>query len=155
MNTIPTRTHALFAELGEQTESIDLIAFDEENKTWTIGFDDDSAMLVEWDGIPERFMIQALLGVPPEEGTLRVYRAVLFYNGLWREHGGTRIGLADTDGELMLMVEVPAEELSLEQLQRVLLNVRSVAGIWSRFVVDPREDDPELPTLPQGLSNLA
>jgi len=155
MDTIPNRTHALFSELGEQTDPIDLISFDEENKTWTVGFDDDSALLVEWDGVPERFMIQALLGIAPEQSTLGVYRAVLAYNALWREHGGSRIGLADADGELMLMVEVPAEDLSLEQLQRVLLNVRAVAGIWSRYVADPRDDDPDQPTLPQALSNLA
>ena len=155
MDTIPNRTLALFAELGDQTDSIDLISFDEENKTWTVGFDDESALLVEWDGVPERFMIQALLGIATEQSTLGVYRAVLAYNALWREHGGSRIGLADADGELMLMVEVPAEDLSLEQLQRVLLNVRAVAGIWSRYVADPRDDDPDQPTLPQALSNLA
>ena len=155
MDTIPNRTLALFTELGAQTDSIDSISLEEEAQTWTVGFDDDSALLVEWDGAPERFMIHALLGTPPDQGTVNVYRAVLAYNALWREHGGSRIGLADADGELMLMVEVPAEDLSLEQLQRVLLNIRAVAGIWSRYVADPRDDDPDQPTLPQALSNLA
>ena len=155
MDTIPNRTLALFTELGAQTDSIDSISIEEEAQTWTVGFDDDSALLVEWDGAPERFMIHALLGTPPDQGTVNVYRAVLAYNALWRENGGARIGLADAEGELMLMVELAAEDLSLEQLQRVLLNVKSVAGIWSRFVTDPREDDPELPTIPQAFSSLA
>jgi hypothetical protein len=45
--------------------------------------------------------------------------------------------MVDTDGELALMLDVPARALSLEPLQRVLAAVRSAATVWARCVADP------------------
>lgn len=141
MNAVPIELSALFEALGPQTDAVDWVTFDATGVSWTVGFDDDSAILLEWDGERGRLMFQAPLGRPAEHAGLAVYRAVLGYNALWRKNGGGRIGMVDAEGELALMIDVPAHGLTLEQLQRVLLGVRAMAAAWTRCVASLDEGD--------------
>ncbi len=137
MVDIPSYAAELMAALGPQTEAIDWVGFDQEQTAWSVAFDDDSSVLLEWCVEQECFMVQAPLGVPQPQGQVAAYQAVLAYNALWRDNGGTRIGMVDAGGELALMVDVPARTLTLDQLQRVLLGVKSQAAAWRRCVANP------------------
>lgn len=144
MIAVPPELATLFEALGPQTDAVEWVTFDANGVSWTVGFDDDSAILLEWGGELGRLMLQAPLGRPAEYARMAVYRAVLGYNALWRHNGGGRIGMVDADGELALMIEVPAHGLTLAQLQRALLAVRTVAAAWTRCVASPDEGDAAL-----------
>lgn len=141
MASIPIGLAALFEAIGPQTDAIDWVSFDVDSASWTVRFDDDAVLLLAWDGELEHLMVQSLLGRPAEHAMVAVYQAVLAYNASWQDNGGARIGMVDADGELALMFDVPAHGLTLEQLQRVLLGVRSVAAAWVRCVADPAGEE--------------
>jgi len=134
---IPADLATLFETLGPRTDTVDWVAFDDEDGAWTVVFDDGTAVLLEWDEPLERLVVQSLLGRPADHARDAVHQAVLAYNAMWRRNAGARIGMVDTDGELALFLDVPVRALSLEQLQRVLAAVQSVATAWARCVADP------------------
>lgn len=145
MTSLPAQLTVLLEELASKAKAADWVSFNQEALTWTVGFDDDSTVLLEWDGEQERVMAFTLLGRPPEHRQITVYRAVLAYNALWRENADARIVMADTEGELALMFELPVRALALERLKLVLESVRSVARAWALYVSDPGETHEDLP----------
>ena len=145
MADVPAYATELMQALGPQTEAIDWVGFDREHATWQVGFDNQSALLLEWFGEQECFVIHALLGTPPPQGQVAAYQAVLAYNTLWRDNGGARIGMVDAEGELALMLDLPARTLTLDQLQQVLLGVKSQAAAWRRRVAHPGDAGPTDP----------
>lgn len=145
MTSSPDQLTVLLEELGSKTKAADWVSFNPEALTWTVGFEDDSAVLLEWDEEQERVMAFTPLGRPPEHRLVAVYRAVLAYNALWRENAGARIVMADTEGELALMFELSVRALTLERLQLVLESVRSVARAWARYVLDAEATHEGLP----------
>lgn len=145
MTRFPAPITALLEELGSKVKAVDWMSFNQDALTCTVGFEDDSAVLLEWDDEQERLMALALLGRPPEHAVVAAYRAVLAYNGMWRENAGARIVIVDAEGELALMFEVPVQALTLERLQLVLESVRSVASAWVRYIADPADAHDSLP----------
>jgi hypothetical protein len=141
MTNMPAELAALFEDLGPQTNHLDWVSFDGEAAAWTVVFDDGMAILLEWDETLERLVVQAPLGRAADHAQVAVHRLVLAYNATWRHNGGARIGMVDTDGELALMLDVPAKALTLEQLQRVLEAVRSTAIALARCVAGAVEEE--------------
>lgn len=155
MANIPSYALDLMTALGPQTDSVDWVAFDSDAASWWIGFDNQSAVLLEWFDEQESFVLNAPLGTPPPEGRLKAYQAVLAYNALWRDNGGARIGLADAQGGLSFMVDLPARALTLDQLQQVLLGVQSQAALWSQCVANPGEaESPDRSALPSAAQRV-
>lgn len=138
---VPTYAQDLMAALGPQTETIEWVGFDGEHAAWAVAFDNQSAVLLDWFGEQESFILQAGLGAPPTDGQVAAYQAVLAYNALWRENGGARIAMVGASGELALMLELPARALTLDQLQRVLLGLKSAAERWRHCVAHPGQAD--------------
>jgi uncharacterized protein YaeQ len=145
MSTTPDQLTVLLEELGSQAKVASWVSFNSEALAWTVGFEDDAAVLLEWDEELERVMVFTPLGRPPEHRLVTVYRAVLAYNALWRENAGARIVMADTEGELALMFELSVRTLTLERLQLVLESVRHVARTWARYVLDAEDVHEALP----------
>lgn len=137
MNSIPADIHTLFLAVGQQTATIDYIGFDEETGTWSVQFEDDSIVQSTWSDAPPRLVFEASLGAPHLQNRSRVHEAVLTYNMLWQQTGGARIGLAGDDGELMLIVDLPAQGLEPAQLHHTLDRMKAVAASWAQFVVEP------------------
>lgn len=141
MADVPSYAVDLMRALGPQTVGIEWVGFDRERAAWSVGFDDPLPLVLEWFAEQEAFMVLASLGVPPAQGRLAAYEAVLAYNTLWRDNGGARVGLVGADGELALMVELPARDLTLDQLRQVVLGVKAQAAAWARCVAHPGGED--------------
>ena len=147
---VPAYTLELMAALGPQTGSIECVGFDPGQGAWWVGFENRSAVLLEWFGEQESFLLQASLGEAPPHARLAAYQAVLVYNALWRENGGARVAMVKASGELALMLQLPARALTLDELQRVVLGLCAQAAEWRRWVA--HADDPDDPDAggPQG-----
>lgn len=150
MTSIPTELAALFEALGPQTDAIDMVLVDDENEVWTVVLDDEVVVLFEWNEELERLVVMSRLGRPAEHAMIKVYQAALAYNASWHLHGGARVGMVDTDGELAMMIDLPTQGLALEQLQRALLGMRTVAIAWTRILADPA-DSAAVAALPAGM----
>ena len=145
MTTAFSAILGLFTELGPSLASIDYVVFNEDEQAWSIRFDDGSDIWAEWDEDLARLVVEAPLAAPLEPHKAAVHEAALAYNTLWRATGAGLIGLADATGELLLMVDVPAQDLDLDQLQHVVLQVKAVAADWNRLIAEPASADPMAP----------
>ena len=148
MTHFPVQVAAWLEELSSRLKVVDWVSFNPGAPTCTVGFEDGSAVLLEWDDEQERLMALALLGRPPEHAALAVYRTVLAYNGMWRENAGARIVAVDAEGELALMFELAVQALTLERLRLMLESVRSAASAWGRYVADPADEHDGPPVAP-------
>lgn len=142
MVDVPSYAAELMMALGPQTGPVYWVGYDEALGAWSVGFDDGAIVYLEWAVEWEGFMVQAELGSAPSGAERVVYEAVLAYNALWRDNGGARIGIVSAEGEMALMVELPARRLTLEQLQQVLLGVKAQAASWRHGIADPGQSGP-------------
>lgn len=125
----------LMQELGPTTPEIDAIIQSDET-SWAIQFSDESIIIIDWADAPPRLVISATLGRPAEESRLAVYRTMLSYNLLWKDTGGVKAALAGPMGDVILLVDLYADQLYEAELRTVLLNFVQLALVWSSYVTN-------------------
>ena len=104
------------------------------------------AYTVTFQCLPEKqsFVLSVPLGEAWSPGH---YRTLLTYNGLYEETGGARFGL--NGDEVVMSIELPLHELSLDDLQNVILNFASTLPAWREFLrSSPGEIEPPPATEP-------
>lgn len=138
MSTSLERMQIMMEEIGPSMSEIEAVIQSEE-KNWAIQFEDQSIVMLEWADQPDRVVLSAMLGAPSEKMQLSVYETLLCYNLLWRDTGGVKMALAGPGGELILLYELHASELNLNELQTVLSNFSRIAQIWSVYVMGESE----------------
>ncbi len=132
------RIQIMMEEIGPSMPDIEAVIQSEE-KNWAIQFEDQSIVMLEWTDRPDRVVLSAMLGTPSEKMQLSVYETLLCYNLLWKDTGGVKMALAGPGGELILLYELYAAELTLNELQTVLSNFASIAQVWSVYVMGESE----------------
>jgi hypothetical protein len=133
------RMQIMMEEIGPSMPEIEAVIQSEESN-WAIQFDDQSIVMFEWAEQPERVVLTTLLGSPSESMQLSVYETLLCYNLLWKDTGGVKMALSGPGGELVLLYEMHASALSLNELQVVLTNFLSIAQVWSVYVTGESEN---------------
>lgn len=123
----------LMQELGPQTPEIDAV-LQQDEKSWLLVFSDEQSIYVEWANNPERLVLSTGLGKPVEGCQLQVYETLLSYNLLWQNTGGVRMAIDGPNGEVLLIYDLFDDQLSLSELQTVVLNISSIAEIWRDYV---------------------
>ncbi len=151
MATNLERMQIMMEEIGPSMSEIEAVIQSEE-KNWAIQFEDQSIVMLEWTDNPDRVVLSAMLGTASESMQLSVYETLLCYNLLWKDTGGVKMALSGPGGELVLLYELFASNLSLNELQTVLANFVSIAQVWSVYVTG--ESDQAAPALPSSLDML-
>jgi hypothetical protein len=151
MATNLERMQIMMEEIGPSMSEIEAVIQSEE-KNWAIQFEDQSIVMLEWTDSPDRVVLSAMLGTASESMQLSVYETLLCYNLLWKDTGGVKMALSGPGGELVLLYELFASNLSLNELQTVLANFVSIAQVWSVYVTG--ESDQAAPALPSSLDML-
>ncbi len=151
MATNLERMQIMMEEIGPSMSEIEAVIQSEE-KNWAIQFDDQSIIMLEWADSPDRVVLTAMLGTPTESMQLSVYETLLCYNLLWKDTGGVKMALSGPGGELVLLYELFAGSITLNELQIVLTNFVSIAQVWSVYVTG--ESDQSAPALPSSLDML-
>jgi len=128
----------LMEELGPSMPEIEAVAQEDET-AWAAAFPDDLVVVFELDSTGRKLVLAVDVGRPPEEAKLAAYEAALSYGYLWRETGGARFALGGPDGELTLHFDLEVADLTLADLQTVLLNLIEKARIWRGFLAGGRE----------------
>ena len=152
MATNLERMQIMMEEIGPSMTEIEAVIQSEESN-WAIQFDDQSIVMLEWAESPDRVVMTAMLGTPTESMQLSVFETLLCYNLLWKDTGGVKMALSGPGGELVLLYELFAGSLTLNEMQTVLTNFVSIAQVWSVYVTG--ESDQAAPALPSSLDMLS
>ncbi len=144
MATHLERVQIMMQEIGPSVPEIEAV-IQSEATNWAVQFDDGSIVLLEWAAKPDRIVLTTMLGKPSETMQLSVYETLLCYNLLWKDTGGVKMALSGPDGELILLYELFAADLSLNEFQTVLSNFVSIAQVWSVYVTG-ESDQPAVST---------
>lgn len=117
---------------------------------WTIAYAGGSVVGVEWLASPSRLVLTALVGVAAESRRLAVYETLLIFNSLWRDHDGVRLALTGPDGQVQLIFESQAPDMTSNQLHSMLGVFIELAALWSTYVTTDSAMPPD-PTFPEML----
>jgi hypothetical protein len=127
------RAKMLMSELGSVLPE-ELTVSPAEESLWTVRFEDDSALSVQWANTPERLVLSATLGRAQADQQLALYETLLSYNLLWQETGGVRIGMDGPHGELTMVYDFFEDLLPTSTLRTVVLNLANLAHVWRSYV---------------------
>ncbi len=133
------RMQIMMEEIGPSMPDIEAV-IQSEDTNWAIQFEDQSIVMLEWAEQPERVVLTTLLGTPSEAMQLSVYETLLCYNLLWKDTGGVKMALSGPGGELVLLYELFASNLNLNEMQIVLTNFLGIAQVWSVYVTGESEN---------------
>ena len=123
----------------------------EDDGSWTLSWDDVDIMAMEWVDDPSRLVASIALGKVAPARKLVVYEAMLTYNLLWRQTGGARMGLGGPEGDVTLVHEMAAEQLTVPELGAALAKACQIAGAWRSFVLKDEHGETEPPGPPPSL----
>ncbi len=131
------RFQIMMEEIGPSMPEIEAVIQSEESN-WAIQFENQTITTLEWSEKPDRVVLSSAMGIPSKSMQLTVYETLLCYNLLWKETGGVKMGLAGPDGELMLLYEMYMDNLTLQDLQTILVNFINISSAWSVFITDEK-----------------
>jgi hypothetical protein len=120
---------ALMAEIGRTMDLARVLAY-EEAGTWELDFDERTTLLVDLTAPHDMLVISGTVAKPHPERAADYHRLLLEYNHQWRETGGLRMALEPTEGEAVLLYEMPAEPLETGRLATVLGNFHQTLMAW-------------------------
>ena len=140
----PEGTGNFLAEIAPQIDGL-AVLLQNDKTAWTVGFDDETAFVLEWVGGPDRLVMTAELGTPPARRRTEVLQTLLSYTTLWRDHGGVKVGQGGEDGELVLLYEWHAALFDRADLPGVLANFGDIARLWRGYVGSEVSDSPPPP----------
>ena len=146
MTPIPTSVTHVLQALGPATDLVEEVSFNDEDGSWAIVMDDESEILVEWDDAPSRLLLSSLLGNAPLGREHLLYTTALTHTGAGIAHGGVTVGLGGAGGELMLMLQLSADALLLQDLQAAVLRFHEATHEWLRFVSGDTDTPPGVPS---------
>lgn len=120
------------ADIAPNLRGVDAVL--EHELGWTIGFEDDTALLLEWAESPTRIVLTGEIGRPPEAREAELLRSLLAYNLQWEASGGVRAAMGGEEGELVLIYEWHAELFEPASLAGVIEDLAEATRWWSRAV---------------------
>lgn len=125
----PAALQRLVAQAGPALDLARVTAY-EGDHAWSLVFDDGrgSTIDVEWDSVAERAMFTAEVSIIPAGARLPAFELLLQYNYLWGEHGGVRTALTGSEGDVVLLFDLPLADLDLPRLCEVLSNLHAIAA---------------------------
>jgi len=111
---------------------------------WVVVFDDGTGVIVE--AMQSRLALSAAIGRPPIDRRFVVYESLLSFNALWRETDGARLALNGPNGDVMLVHEISAVELTSSGLQDALARFAELVALWRDYVTaEPEKFDLPMP----------
>lgn len=153
MTTSLERFQIMMEEIGPSMVEIEAVIQSEECN-WAIQFDDEKIITLEWADKPDRIVLSSALGMPSQAMQLSVYETLLCYNLLWKDTGGVKMALAGPDGELILLYEMFAVGLNINELQTILINFINISSAWSIFVNDEGIENTNIQPDPMDMLHL-
>ena len=130
---------SLFKRLGPVVPDIVRVV-QLDKRTWSVTLDNDIDVTIEWSDMPPRLVFITEIGCPPAEREMDVYRASLTFNLQSADTGGAKIALSEEYDQMMLMFELPAQQLSTAVVGDFLTWFSRQAGLWREFVTASRGD---------------
>lgn len=137
----------LFQEIGPATEEVTGV-YQDGPEIWRVIVHDTTEVELLFDPEQEKLVLSCAVGSPPEDRRLKTYELLLVYNYAWQQTGGIRMALEGPEGEVALMFELNASDLSLQLLQTVIVNFADRAELWREVVAvgagEMVEEKPEM-----------
>lgn len=137
MNHSQMEIHNMVSSLGATMEDVQEVGRLDSTQ-WAVVFGSGANVLLDWADAPPRVLLSSLLGRPHPVRCQHVYETLLAFNSLWADGNGTWLALNGTEGEVMLMYELPSTDVTLDALQEAVSGMSMLAAAWGEFVMaDP------------------
>ena len=97
---------------------------------WCLMFDPDLGLDIELDSAAPRLVLTGAASPLPQPSSVERLELMLAYNALWATHGGVRLALDPADRQVLLLLDVPLQNLDLPTLASVLSGFSQLQRGW-------------------------
>lgn len=125
----------LLEEAGALLEPA-VIAFDPEDGTWTVGFENGGAIAIVCAKALDELVFIVPLGSVPPEAAAQVYEWLLRASYLWQETGGVQAAIDDR-GDAVLIYRRARSGLDAGRLAGLLANLHAQRDAWQAIIRAP------------------
>jgi Tir chaperone family protein CesT len=136
----PDQIESLMAEVGPLLDPLEVASFPEES-VWSVQIDEDILLLIDFDVAQDKLVLNCDVGQPPHGDRSRLYELMLNYNFHWDQTGGARLAVDAPGGNVVLIFDVPADELEITGFAAILENFTETARNWRQIVMSPPAED--------------
>lgn len=126
----------LIADLGPVLEPLAIQASDED-ASWVVLMDDHLIVAVDYDERKRSLVLSSELGEPPAGDRTALYETLLQSNYHWDVTGGTRMALDGPAGQVVQVLEIPADALDATGLSGMVSAFADTARAWRQIVKGP------------------
>jgi hypothetical protein len=126
------RVRPMLDALGPGTPLIHQVARVED--AWLLEMEDGAGIAIEWDGEKDCLVFSAPCGRPSVDRRFVVYESLLSFNLLWRETHGALLALDGPSGEVLMVHDLQADDLTALQLDEYILGFAELATQWRDYV---------------------
>ena len=123
------------ARIGPVMNLAEVVAH-EDGAAWTLGVDDDLALLAEYDAAGARLALSAETASPPLTRRAETYELLMLFNAQWRETGGVRMALEAPDAPVVQTIDIGVENLDIASFAAVIGDFAAKALAWRRLIAD-------------------
>jgi len=102
---------------------------------WFVLLEDGSRIDMELDKQVPRLVLSADIGSIPRENRDVFMEQLLAYNYLWNVHGGLYLALDGVRKQIVLMLPLPLQEVTVPFLTNVLANFHGSIQVWRGAVM--------------------
>jgi hypothetical protein len=111
-------------------ELTEVARLDELAASWTVVVGDDVLVLLTHDADWDRLTLAAEVATPPADRQARIHATLLQYNNQWAATGGIRMALAEPDGAIIQLFDVPLAQLDAQRRANVLMGLVEKLRGW-------------------------
>ncbi|RYX95027.1 MAG: hypothetical protein EOO28_13185 [Comamonadaceae bacterium] len=104
-------------------------------EAWSLNGGAGAAFDVEVSSSGSGLMFQADVATVADAARVQVYEMLLQYNALWTQTGGARMALGSLPGPVVMMLELPASEVTAPRIGEVLTNMTRSLDAWRAMIL--------------------
>ncbi|MCG8650748.1 MAG: type III secretion system chaperone [Pirellulales bacterium] len=127
------RTRQLVGETAQLLDLKDFVESDDDS-TWLLVVDDDTAVAVELDDSQTRLLLVSDIGLPDEEARTRLLELILAYNSQWGQTGGVWLATDEPGGRVQQMMALSHGELDPPALAGIVVNFLTIQLGWREII---------------------
>jgi hypothetical protein len=105
--------------------------FESKEGSWLLECPSGSGLWLEWEAEAMVLAVSTALGRPEPRQEMASLNLALACNQHWHGRQFLRIARDGTDGDLLLLDQIPLTPLTAEELASALLHVEAVRALWS------------------------
>ena len=130
------QVESLMEQLGPVLDPLEIVGFPDQS-VWGLQIDEETRLFVDYDNQYNKLVVSCDLGAPTSNDRARLYELFLQSNYTWQATGGTRLAIDSPGGNVILLVDLSPDNLTVNDFSKMLAGFSRSAQTWKEIISQP------------------